>query len=198
MLVFWKENLVFLSVPKTGTTAMQAALAPRADMVFRGPPQIKHAPLYRYNRFLRPYYNKAGGQNPETLAVIRHPVEWLSSWYRYRNRNALVGHPNSTRNVDFDAFVLEYCKPEPATFAKVGTQAAYVYANDGVREVTHLYRYEAQPKVIAFLEDRLKLTLALPTLNVSPTIPAKLSPDVAQKLLAAHPREFAAWDQAIG
>lgn len=77
MLVFWKENLVFLAVPKTGTTAIEGALAPHAAMVLREPPQIKHAPLYRYGRFLLPMFEKAGGKNPETIAVIRHPVEWL-------------------------------------------------------------------------------------------------------------------------
>ena len=75
MLVFWKENLVFLAVPKTGTTAIEGALAPHAAMVLREPPQIKHAPLYRYGRFLLPMFEKAGGKNPETIAVIRHPVE---------------------------------------------------------------------------------------------------------------------------
>ena len=43
MLVFWKENLVFLAVPKTGTTAIEGALSPYAAMVLRDPPQIKHA-----------------------------------------------------------------------------------------------------------------------------------------------------------
>jgi hypothetical protein len=53
MLVFWKENLVLLAVPKTGSTALQGALAPRASMVFRDPPKLKHAPCYRYRRFLK-------------------------------------------------------------------------------------------------------------------------------------------------
>ena len=36
MLVFSNEKLVFLSVPKTGTTAYEAALAPRAAWVGSG------------------------------------------------------------------------------------------------------------------------------------------------------------------
>lgn len=177
---------------------MQAALAHKADMVFRSPPQIKHAPLYRYNRFLRPMFNKAGGQNPETLAVIRHPIDWLSSWYRYRNRHALVGKPNSTRGVKFDDFVMEYCKDIPAPFANVGSQAAYVFDNDGTRATTHLFRYEAQNLVIDFLEARLDMQITLKQMNVSPTIPAELSAPVAKQLLASRPEEFAAWDQARG
>ncbi len=58
MLVFVKEGLAFLSVPKTGTTAYQAALADRADMVVSDPPMLKHAPVYRYNRFFRPMFDK--------------------------------------------------------------------------------------------------------------------------------------------
>jgi hypothetical protein len=34
MLVFSKQNLVFLAVPKTGTTAIEMALRPKADIVF--------------------------------------------------------------------------------------------------------------------------------------------------------------------
>lgn len=74
MLVFGTENLVFLAVSKTGTTAIECALAPKAAMVLRDPPQVKQAPLYRYGRFLAPMFDKAGGKTPDTVAVIRHPL----------------------------------------------------------------------------------------------------------------------------
>ena len=61
MLVFFEERLAFLSVPKTGTTAYETALAPRADMVISEPPMLKHAPVYRYNRFIRPMYERVFG-----------------------------------------------------------------------------------------------------------------------------------------
>ncbi len=43
MLVFFKERLAFLSVPKTGTTAYETALRSRADLVISEPPMLKHA-----------------------------------------------------------------------------------------------------------------------------------------------------------
>ena len=196
MLVFWKENLVFLAVPKTGTTALEGALSPYAAMVLRNPPEIKHAPLYRYGRFLKPMFNKAAGQNPETVAVIRHPVAWLSSWYRYRNRHALVGHKNSTRGVKFDEFVTEFCKDKPDHFARVGSQAAFVFNQDGSRGVTHLFAYEHQPALLQFFEQRLGIEVTLKQLNVSPTIPAEISPKVEAMFRAAKPQEFAAYDLA--
>ena len=138
MLVFWKESLIYLAVPKTGTVAIESALAPHAAMVLREPPQIKHAPLYRYGRFLRPMFDKVGNKKLDTIAVIRNPVEWLSSWYRYRNRNFLIGHENSTRGVAFNDFVIEYCKDDPAPFAKIGSQAAYVLSLIHISEPTRL------------------------------------------------------------
>ena len=195
MLVFPKDNLVFLAVPKTGTTAIEGALAPRAGLVVRDPPILKHCPLYRYRRFIEPFLATAGA-TPETMAVIRHPVDWLSSWYRYRTRDELAGHPNSTRDVSFDDFVSEYAKGKPAPFAAVGSQAKFVCDAEGRPDVTHLYRYEAQPRLIAFLEQRLNLRLDLPRLNVSPKADLSLSPEVEARLRHKCAAEFAVWDAA--
>ena len=196
MLVFWKENLVFLAVPKTGTTAIEGALAPRAAMVLRDPPTIKHAPIYRYRRFLKPLFVQAGGQDPETVAVVRDPVDWLGSWYRYRARPDLDGHPNSTRDISFDDFVLEYVKGKPEPFANVGSQAKFVCDGDGKLAVDHLFAYEDMDRLIAFLERRLDTTLSLPRLNVSPPRDAVLSPAVAARLRDKRAAEFEVWQTA--
>ena len=79
MLVFFKERLAFLSVPKTGTTAYETALAARADMVIREPPMLKHAPVYRYNRFIRPMFLRVCDAEMELMAVMREPISWLGS-----------------------------------------------------------------------------------------------------------------------
>ncbi len=198
MLLFWNERLVFLAVPKTGTTALEGALAPRASMVLRDPAILKHTPLYRYRRFLEPYFGKAGPMDIETLAVTRQPIDWLGSWYRYRLRDDLVGHPNSTRNVSFDDFVREFCKDKPAPFAAVGAQARFVLNGDGTVGVTHLFRYEAQARLIAFLEDRLKISITLKQLNVSPKADLVLSPKVEAILRRKRADEFAVWEAAQG
>ena len=82
MLVFWKARLVFLAVPKTGTSAYEAALGSIASMAVLDPPELKHAPVYRYNRFFRPMLEKAGAEQMDLLAVVREPMSWLGSWYR--------------------------------------------------------------------------------------------------------------------
>lgn len=202
MLVFWKERLVFLAVPKTGTTAIEGALAPRAALVLRDPPILKHTPFYRYRRYVEPFLAQGMPDRlpppMETVAVVRHPIDWLSSWYRYRTREDLAGHPNSTRGIDFDTFVTEFAKGKPAPFAAVGSQAKFVRGPKGEAGVTHLFRYEAPGALHAFLSDRLGLRIDPPRLNVSPRLATPLSTGVEARLRERRPEEFEVWDSAKG
>jgi hypothetical protein len=197
MLVFWKERLVFLAVPKTGTTAIEGALAPKAALVFRDPPILKHTPLYRYRRLVEPYLMKAGEVDLETIAVIRHPVDWLGSWYRYRRRDDLAGHPNSTREISFDDFVVEYTKGKPAPFADVGSQAKFLASGgEDKAGVDHLFHYEDQPRMLAFFEERFGEPIALKRLNVSPPMALALKPETLARLEKKRIDEFEAWEKA--
>lgn len=191
MLVFWKEKLVLLSVPKTGTTALETALSPRAAMVISDPPELKHAPVYRYNRFFRPMFEKAcKEENMETLAVMREPISWLGSWYRYRRRDFMKGQRNSTHDVSFDEFVDAYATGKRPPFANVGSQAKFLEPRPNGTSVTHLFRYEDQPALLGFLEDRLGGPIALAQENVSPVMDLTLSPRTESKLRRNCAEEF--------
>lgn len=194
MLVFFKERLAFLSVPKTGTTAYESALAPRADMVISEPPMLKHAPVYRYNRFIRPMFLNVCDVELELMAVMREPISWLGSWYRYRQRPFMQGRPNSTQGISFDDFVLAYMKGNKPRFADVGSQLNFMKAQPNGTEITHYFRYEDQPKLQAFLLDRLGVTLELKQENVSPVMPLSLSSDVEARFRRKFAEEFALYD----
>lgn len=191
MLVFMKEKLVILAVPKTGTTALSEALSTQADIVVNNPPELKHAPVFRYNRFFRPMFEKACGvEDLDIMAVMREPVDWLGSWYRYRRRDFMKGKPNATHDISFDEFVLEYCKEDRRGFANVGSQAKFLEPRPNGTEVTHLFRYENQGAIKAFLEERLNVSLDLPQSNVSPKMDLHLSPDVLKTLREQRAEEF--------
>lgn len=194
MLVFWKQKLVFLAVPKTGTSAYETALTPHASMVVSDPPELKHAPVYRYNRFFRPMFEKVGADHMDVMAVIREPVSWLGSWYRYRQRPFLDGKRTSTKDISFDDFVLAYCQGDKPPFANVGAQSKFVEPRPNGTQVSHLFRYEDQGMIIDFLEDRLGVKLDLPRENVSPKRDLELSPEVEAKLRRKHAAEFELWD----
>nr|WP_216859357.1 gamma-glutamyl kinase [Sulfitobacter aestuariivivens] len=183
-----------MSVPKTGTTAYEVALAARADMVISEPPMLKHAPVYRYNRFLRPMFKNVCDAEMELMAVMREPVSWLSSWYRYRRRPFMKDKPNNTYNVSFDDFVLAYMKGDRPGFADVGSQLNFMKTQPNGTGITHHFRYENQARLQDFLQDRLDVALSLTQENVSPRMDISLSPDVAHRFRRKFADEFALYD----
>ncbi len=195
MMIFCKEKLVFLAVPKTGSTAIEAALAPFASASFVRPPEIKHMTHKRFNRFLRPWLAMEGVHDVKTIAVMREPVSWLGSWYRYRARDALKGHINSTATISFDKFVEAYLMTEnrPA-FAMIGSQAQQLSRKQGEIEIDHLFRYEEIGRLMKFLEERFGSTLVLRRFNVSPQLDISLSTTVLQKFQDKYPRDFETYD----
>lgn len=195
MLVFWKERLVFLAVPKTGTQAFAAALGPRASMAVNDPPELKHSPIYRYNRFFRPMFDKMGAEM-ETLAVVREPLDWLGSWYRYRQRPFLRGKPTSTEGISFDAFVSAYLTGDRPPYANVGSQSKFLEPRPNGLTCTHIFAYEAQPALLAFLQERLQTEINLPQRNTSPKAALELDPKTRAKLHRKCAAEFDLWEKA--
>ncbi len=194
MLVFFKERLAFLSVPKTGTTAYQTALAHRADMVITEPPMLKHAPVYRYNRFVRPMFLKVCDAEMELMAVMREPISWLGSWYRYRRRPFMQGKPNATFDVSFDEFILAYMKGNKPRFADVGSQLNFMAPQPNGTGITHYFRYEDQHRLKTFLQDRLEVSFDLKRENVSPQMDLTLSPDIEERFRRKFAEEFALYE----
>ncbi|MDR9394967.1 MAG: gamma-glutamyl kinase [Roseovarius sp.] len=194
MLVIPTARLVFLSVPKTGTSAYQAALATHAAIVVTDPPELKHAPVFRYNRFFRPMVEKFFTEKMDLLAVMREPVSWLGSWYRYRRRPFMQGRANATHDVTFDEFVTAYTQGQRPAFANVGSQAKFLEPQRNGTAVTHLFRYEDQTGLKKFLEERLQTTVETPIRNASPEMPLTLSPETEGRLRRKSEREFRLWE----
>lgn len=193
MLVFWKARLVLLAVPKTGSTALEGSLATCADAAIVNPPGLKHCSARRYRRDLAPFFERGVRDPFELVAVVREPTDWLGSWWRYRGRDALVGHENCTRDHSFDAFVQAHLRATPPPFADVGSQARLL---DG--GVDRLFRYEDFDGLIRFLECRLDRTFAFERVNVSPPGEAVLSDGTARALHAARAADFTLWKSLSG
>lgn len=199
MLVFWKEKLVLLAVPKTGTTAIEAALADRASIRVSDPPELKHAPVYRYNRFFRPMFEKACRAELETFALMREPISWLESWFKYRQRPFLDGKPKSTAGMTFDDFVDAYLKGDKPPFANVGSQVRFLEPRPNGTKVDHLFRYEDDTGWQSFLRERFGMEIKLDRLNVSSPTKMELSPKIEAKCRRKMAEEFDLWNSiAVG
>jgi hypothetical protein len=174
MLVFWEQRLVFLATPKAGSTAIAAALEPLASVSIQRPPVLKHTNVRRYHRFIEPYLNKASGAEFTSVALMREPVSWLASWYRFRRREDVLDPAASTQGMSFDEFARAYCTTPRPVYADVGAQAMFLAPPDK-RRVDRIFKYERIDTLVAFLEDRLNFEIVLPRVNISPVAETNLA-----------------------
>ena len=194
MLVFWKAKLVLLAVPKTGSTALERAFLPHADVAFLNPPRLKHTTVRRFRREVAPLLDPDGGRF-ELMAVMREPVDWLSSWHRYRGRPALEGLPQSTAGLGFADFVEAWLRDDPPEFARVGRQSRFLSDAGGNLAVDHLFRHDRLKDAVDFLSDRIGAAADLELLNVSPGVPDTELPPATRARLHEHAaRDFRLWE----
>ena len=192
MLIFPEHGLTYLATPKTGTTAVHLSLQGHADIVFKGP--RKHMTARRYRKHVEPFLRKAYGVTPETVAVMRNPVEQLRSWYKYRSRENIAGSDRSTTGMSFDDYVQAVVAPNPPEHAQVGSQFKFLTDHKGKVLVTHLFDYDNQTGLVAFLSGKLGCDVRLGRHNVSPDIDAPLSVETEMLLRARREKEFALYD----
>lgn len=197
MLVFWEQRLVVLATPKTGSTALATSLESLSTFLLHQPPILKHTPLRRFNRFLRPYLETSAGARFTVAAVMREPRDWLGSWYRFRRREFLEDPTKSTRGISFEEFTQGYCTAQQPDHAAIGTQSAFL-DSCGEAPVDHLFRYAEMDRFIAFLEDRLGKRIFLPRINVSPRMDLTLSSTTETLLHETLARDFTLYQSLTG
>ncbi|GAA6165448.1 hypothetical protein NBRC116590_31520 [Pelagimonas sp. KU-00592-HH] len=89
MLIGVEKRFVFIANSKTASTSIERALIPEAEIHRGGPDRGKHILLRQAVR----QYDFLFAQKkyaPETFfkfGVMRDPVDWIQSWYRYRVGN---------------------------------------------------------------------------------------------------------------
>ena len=189
MLVFWEQRLAILATPKTGSTAIEAALESLAAVAVQRPPALKHTNVARFRRFVGPYLEASAGAPFTVVALMREPRDWLGSWYRYRQREDIGDQAKSTAGMSFDAFVSAWCQTPRPAFADVGSQAKFLTPSPEAR-ADRIFRYENIETFLEFLEDRLDFHITLPRLNVSPSAPMDLSAETEARLAQAAAADF--------
>lgn len=195
-MYFHDHSLVMIANPKTASTALKRALAPKADMILQRAPQLKHCTFGSYKWYIEPFILGYTDTAPTTCGVVREPLEWLGSWYRYRQRDEIRGTPNSTYDVSFDQFIEGYLASDRPAFAAVGRQTHMFIHPDTGASVDRLFRFDAMPAYIAFLQERLKMQLDLGQVNVSPKRDLAVSPSIRARLEAECAAEFELYEQA--
>lgn len=197
MLVLEQARLVFLANPKTATQSLRAMLAPFAQAT---PDETghKHINAQIYGRKWAGPIRRSLGPGFETFAVMRAPMEHLGSWFRYRQRDALRGHENSTHGLTFAEFVAARLSDDPPPFARIGRQDRFLGFLDGGLPVNYIFDYADLDRLLDFLSTRFGVRFELPHRNASPTADAAaltLPDDLLARYHSAHATEFALYDR---
>lgn len=104
MLIGVEKRFIFVANTKAASTSVEHLLLPYSDIVRSGNSQRKHIPMKQVlNSY--PFLFEQPNFQPDSFfrfGVMRHPLEWIKSWYRYRKGNK-VTNPLA-ENMDFSAF----------------------------------------------------------------------------------------------
>ena len=190
MIASIEHKFALLANPKTGTTALEAAFGRYAEIEVRGAPKWKHINYVMMRRIFGGFLERRGCQ---VYTVVRHPIDVLVSWYRYRAREELRDpkHPragNYTGNISFAQFVAEWAGKQPPPRARIGTSVEFCLLENGALAPVTYYRYDDLQALYARLADHVGARPPMPRKNVSP----KIAVDIDREALSALPKMRAA------
>jgi hypothetical protein len=197
-----QHGVVFLSMPKTASTSIEEALRPIAQVWTGGEPRMKHLTYRAFERFFQPWFQRNGHRRDsyEVICMLREPISWLNSWWRYRSRQQLAdpAHRDQfTGDVSFDEFASAYMRGEPG-FASVGRQANFIRGSHREIGMDRMFRFEELDLAVSYFESMLGYSITLEHLNVSPKRSLELSPAVEDDLRVFLDPEFRLWELATG
>jgi hypothetical protein len=202
MLLAPKRGFVFLATTKTASTSIERAFHPYSQMVLRGNP-FKHSKYSDFQRFLQPFLESKNfpRDSYEVVCVIREPIDWLASWWRYRSREDLAdpshsNHRNYAGHLSFEQFAHTYMNGTKR-HARVGRPSEFLRSRPGQAEVDRLFRYDHLDMLVDFLCDKVGEEVEVGVRNVSPKRSFSLSEGCERELRAFFESEYRIYEGAI-
>jgi hypothetical protein len=204
MLLAPENGFVFLATPKAASTAIEQAFRPYSQVILRGN-TFKHTRYAQFQRSLRPFLASKGfpRDSYEVVCVFREPIDWLSSWWRYRSREELAdpAHPhdhNYAGHLSFEQFAYAYMKGDEPFVQGVGRQSEFVRPRRGQPKVDRVFRYDRLDLLVDFLCEKVGREVKVGVRNVSPERTFSLSEECRRDLCEFFEPEYRIYDQAIG
>lgn len=194
MLASVTHKFVLLSNPKCGTTALERAYVKHAEIRLYGAEKWKHISYRGLTDMFGDYFQRQGC---DIFVTIRHPLDTLQSWFRYRSREELAaqGARTSTAGMSFAEFCAEWAGDKPKARSRMTSQREFLMDEAGGLPDLRIYDYSALPQLVADLNQRLGKPVELEAVNVSP----RMTLEVDETALAAsekYQRELAFYEQA--
>ncbi len=149
----------------------------------RFPPALKHMTYGRFIKYVSPLIEQSCGFNREdyeVVALMREPLSWLNSWYRYRQRFG-VSPEKSTVGLTFESFVQDYMRENQPPYAALGNQLSMLRDRDRVG-VDRVFPYEDFGEFTDWVSARIGKKFELPTVNESRKTSTELSEETMSRL----------------
>ena len=88
MLIGLKYKFIFVANSKTASTSIESVLEKYADISEKIDPKKKHQTCTQILTNYKTELDAVGGADSFfKFGVMREPIDWLYSWYRYRSGN---------------------------------------------------------------------------------------------------------------
>jgi hypothetical protein len=189
MLILDEARLVVLEMPKTASQALRRALQRHVRELSD---EQRHGGYRAFKRHLYPTLAKEWDGLVETCCVVREPLAWVRSWYRYRQREDIVGTEKSTAEIDFNDYIEAMLSDDPPPYVQKGRQALFTVWNGKKTRVDHVFDYERLDRLLAFLGGRLGTQLRLPRRNRSKgPMPGPLPAQLQARFAEAYDEDYA-------
>ena len=171
MIINLDYKLSFLCTPKCASTSIEKFMGNSERIELTGSPQMKHCDATFYKNKMKPFLTSAF-PNSEfvSFALIREPISWLSSWWRYLQRPNASKRFN-TNNISFNDYVLNFMKPldqrQPGTGTRFKYPRSWIIDDVGCVVVDKVFSLDKIEELEAFLTLHTGTKVLLDTLNKS-------------------------------
>lgn len=186
MRVSTKYGFTFLCMPKCASTSIEWALDPYSQLNTNQDIELKHTNYRRYSKFIKPYVNK----KLEIVCVMREPVSWMYSWYKYRKRDDIKDKNKSTANISFNEFCEAFLSKNRPAYAKIRTQFNFLKDNTGQKGEIKIFKYENLEEIKKYFEEKIGKKLKIPVLNISPKVDYDLDPKIEKRLKEFFKKDY--------
>ncbi len=145
-------------MPKNASTSIDYALKNKAQISLMGLPSIKHLDYQDYEKYIYPLLKP---MKLEVICLMREPIDWLNSWYRYRQRSELrnpnhPAHKNSTYNISFEEFIKDYISVNPTPYTNLKSQYEFMMDKNGKIGIDKVFLYESMQIFEKYMTDKIK------------------------------------------
>lgn len=196
MLISVEKRFFFVANTKTASTSIEHALLPYADIYRGGTPARKHISMHKAIGTYPFLFDQKGYEHWRyfRFGVMRDPIDWISSWFRYRKGNKVqsplpqdidfatfwaekdwnIMRPNGNQHLQRDMF----CRPQGKVLADV------------------IIPYGDVEPMFGEICEGLRIPAPLPRKNVSNLQTESVIPDtLMDEVRAFYAKDYELWDQ---